>query len=538
MNQLTNRSRFWTITLFGVLACSLLFFLTNKINNFDELHYLSLAFEMHQQHYYLLPMTLGQPDIQKPPLLYWLINLGWSVFGMNTAWPLLLITLLNIGCLIATYCIAQQLFPEHPLTAQLAVIVLATGFFWFGFFNHIRFDGLLTLLTILYSYCAINIYRRRTWTWTLLAGLCLGLGFLAKGAAILVFALPFYLLLPCYETQHYAYHKWFTQFVLTCLIALCILLLWAIPLYHSLGQATLIDLFFTQQHSRLVLNHHWSELPNLLISFLPWAALPILWLNLPCLITQKINRHVLLLTWSVLLPTLFFTFCVVMHAKRYLLPLYPYCAILLAYTISLRINLKWLIIQNRILITLAAISGTGLMLLGFIPLPILSHVLPPSLSYSVWGGLLNVTALVAYFFNRHPTIKSAFSVLIGLIVAGLLVSLVGIAGVFTRTNDRTIQALTLQVQANQAKHIPQANLISGGYQIFAFKGRLPQPLPFFTNEKSVKFHNWMAKNPDGILYFSSRDHVRPCIASYPTIQLHGSNLLITIVSVKDYLASC
>ena len=71
MNTLTHTNRFWLITCLGVIGYGLLFIITNSINNLDELHYLSLAWEMHKQHYYLLPIALGHPDIQKPPLLTW-----------------------------------------------------------------------------------------------------------------------------------------------------------------------------------------------------------------------------------------------------------------------------------------------------------------------------------------------------------------------------------------------------------------------------------------------------------------------------------
>jgi 4-amino-4-deoxy-L-arabinose transferase-like glycosyltransferase len=536
IKQLSTNSKFWAFTILGVLAYSLLFVMTNSINNLDELHYLSLAFEMHKQHYYLLPVTLGHPDIQKPPLLYWLINLGWSVFGYTTTWPLMLIALINIGCLLTTWRIAQKLFPEKLLVAQLAVVVLATGVFWFHFFNRIRFDGLITLFTAMYINFAINIYRERKFKWTLLAGICMGLGFLAKGVAILVFALPFYLLLPRYESDSYAYAKWLGHFVLTLLIALVIVACWAVPLYLSLGRALIDTMFVKQQHSRVLLSHHLGEMPTLLVSFMPWTILPILLFNLKRVVKGGINKHFWLLGWTVLLSGLFFTFLVLMHVKRYLLPLYPYAAILLAYIISLNINAKILSIQNRVLSLACGIVGTALVIIGLVPIAKLNAVLPPSYDYAIWGAVLIAVAICAYFLNKLPTIQNKLVVLIGIIISGLMVGIIGINGIFTRTNDVFLEKMALQMKANQDRNIPQANLISGGYQAFDFKGHLRQPLPLF-DENSRAFKHWLQTHPNGILYFSSRKHVRSCMTTN-SFYLKGSDRIISIISVKNYLESC
>lgn len=534
MNTLTTNNRFWLITCLGVIGYGLLFILTNSINNLDELHYLSLAWEMHKQHYYLLPMALGHPDIQKPPLLYWLINLGWSVFGISTTWPLMLITLINLGCLFTTWRIAAKLFPQQPLIAQLAVVILATGVFWFHFFNRIRFDGLLTLFTVLYLNYTINCYRQRNFKWTLAAGLCMGLGFLAKGAAILIFALPFYLLLPRYESQAYAYGKWLGNFLLTVMIALAVVAAWAVPLYLSLGQKTIDTMFVTQQHSRILFTHHLSELPNLFISFLPWTVMPMLLLNLGKVKSSPRN-HFGLLAWTTVLSGLFFTFFVLMHVKRYLLPLYPLVAIMLAYVICLRTHTTVLKVQNRILIMLSAVIGCGLIALSFLQLPIIAKIIPPSHEYALWGLALLAICGLCWKLTQSPQ-QQPLTILITLVCALLITGIAGVNGVFTRSNDHFLEGLALQIQHNQLNHIPQANLISGGYQAFDFKGELQQPLPLF-DENSKSFKRWLHAHPNGILYFSMRKQVRPCMSAH-AYQLKGSDRIIAVISVAHYRTNC
>lgn len=536
MQQLSSNTKFWTITILSVLAYSGLYIITNSINNLDELHYLSLAWEMHKQHYYLLPIALGHPDIQKPPLLYWLINLGWSLFGYSTTWPLMLITLINLGCLYTTFCIARKLFPDTPLIAQLAVVVLATGVFWFHFFNRIRFDGLLALFTVMTINFSINTYRTHQLKWSLLTGVCLGLGFLAKGAAILVFALPFYLLLPRYETTHYHYSKWLGHLLLSILVSLLVVACWAIPLYISLGHKLIDVMFIKQQHSRLTLSHHLGELPTLLLTLLPWTVLPLVLGNLKSLFNKPIQKPVWLLLWTALLSGLFFTFMVLMHVKRYLLPLYPLLAIVLAYIICLDVNEKMLTLQNRLLSLICTVGGAVLIAMGFVHSKKLIHLFPETHTYVIWGVVLLLAAWSAIRLDRHVSVTNKLMISIGLILVGLVTSVAGINGIFTHANNQFLEKLALQMKTNQERHIPQANLISGGYQAFDFKGHLQQPLPLFT-ENSPQFHNWLNAHPNGILYFSSRKSVRACMAAQ-AFALKGSDRIISIVSVQQYLAAC
>jgi len=49
----------------------------------DETRYLSVAWEMWQHHTFLVPTLNGEAYSHKPPLLFWLIQLGWWLFGTS-----------------------------------------------------------------------------------------------------------------------------------------------------------------------------------------------------------------------------------------------------------------------------------------------------------------------------------------------------------------------------------------------------------------------------------------------------------------------
>src|SRR6185295_6257255 len=52
----------------------------------DETRCLAVAWRMHWSGDWLVPHLGEHPYSDKPPLLLWLINLGWSVFGVSETW--------------------------------------------------------------------------------------------------------------------------------------------------------------------------------------------------------------------------------------------------------------------------------------------------------------------------------------------------------------------------------------------------------------------------------------------------------------------
>jgi len=53
----------------------------------DETRYLAVAWEMWRDGNFIVPHLNGMTYSHKPPLLFWLMHLGWSIFGVNDWWP-------------------------------------------------------------------------------------------------------------------------------------------------------------------------------------------------------------------------------------------------------------------------------------------------------------------------------------------------------------------------------------------------------------------------------------------------------------------
>ena len=95
------------ILLLAVLSALALF--ARPLTPIDETRYVSVAWEMWQRNEYLVLFKNGEPYSHKPPLLFWLYNLGWAVTGVNEWWPRLVSPLFSLGSLLLMLSIGRRL---------------------------------------------------------------------------------------------------------------------------------------------------------------------------------------------------------------------------------------------------------------------------------------------------------------------------------------------------------------------------------------------------------------------------------------------
>lgn len=78
----------------------------------DETRYLSVAWEMWQHQSFLLPLLNGEAYSHKPPLLFWLIQLGWWLFGASDWVARLVIPTVGLAGFWLVADIVRQLDPD------------------------------------------------------------------------------------------------------------------------------------------------------------------------------------------------------------------------------------------------------------------------------------------------------------------------------------------------------------------------------------------------------------------------------------------
>jgi 4-amino-4-deoxy-L-arabinose transferase-like glycosyltransferase len=260
----------------------------------DETRYASVAWEMWLHGDYLVPHLNGETYSHKPPLLFWLMNASWALFGINDWTHRLIAPLFGLASLFLTSRIAQRLWSDSQ-AAVAAPLLLIAGIFWATFSTLTMFDMMVATWTLAGMLGLIEAWRGRAVLGWVLFALAIGLGVLSKGPVILVFLLPAALAAP-YWTKGAkpggTWGRWYLNILLATLGGAAIALAWAIPAGISGGEAYRNAIFWGQSAGRMVdsfahkkpLLWYFAILPPMLLPWLLWPSfLRALWRGLTSL---------------------------------------------------------------------------------------------------------------------------------------------------------------------------------------------------------------------------------------------------------------
>ena len=318
----------WLFLWTGLVISSIL---TRPPLPIDETRYLSVAWEMWQNHQFLVPHSNGLPYSHKPPLLFWLIQFSWWVFGVNEWSARLIAPLFGLASLFLTKRIAAILWPAFPDISRISPLILLSMGIWSIFCTLTMFDTMVVFFSLATYFLLLHQAQRpRLYYWPLI-GLMVGLGVLAKGPVILVYTAPPIILAPLWITGTAPnWWRWYGGFLAAVLIGGLLALAWALPAAFSGGQEYSQAILFGQTAGRMSQSFahqrpfYWYVLLLPLLLF-PWS----LWL--PCWRGWKIQSDgPLRFCLSILVPA-FLALCLISGKQiHYILPLLPICAILLS----------------------------------------------------------------------------------------------------------------------------------------------------------------------------------------------------------------
>ncbi|OOG59326.1 glycosyltransferase family 39 protein [Rhodanobacter sp. C03] len=468
---------------------------------------LAVAWEMWTHGHWLVPHINGQPYSEKAPLLFWLIHVGWFVFGVNDVWPRVLEVLIGGTQLVLVSMLARRLFPSRPwMTKAAPWMLLALGYaFLFGL--QIMYDVLLAVWTLAALLCLTPKLHRAEPRW-LLFGLCIGLGLLTKGPVMLLHIVFPWLLGPWWNDwarQHRA--RWYGAGVLSILLGGAMLLAWALPAGFSGGEAYRQRLFFTQTAGRVVnklaqgkdLQNHaepiWFYLLGLPLLLFPFSGWPRVWLALASLRRPLEPGLRFALCW--LLPSLIVLSLISGKQLYYPLPEFGGIVLLMAGAIAVLRERRPALADN-------GWYGTWPLGVGGIVFGLLLFALPLLVAGNyLHGEWPDAAAPYSRYFGAVFVILGALLLLRGrgelrrLAVAGL-VGVLSLNTLFTLTLwsrwDLHPTARLLGV-AGQAQH-PIGYL--GNYEgEFHFEGRLTQPISELFGDQAML--DFARNHPDGLI---------------------------------------
>ena len=145
----------------------------------DSAQYASMAREMIERGNFLQVFDRGNDYLDKPPFIFWITALCYSVFGMSEfafKFPAILFALLGI---FSIYRFTRIWYTER--TAVLAAIILATTQGYYHFTNDVRTDVYLTNAVIASIWLFSEQIRTNKGYYWIPAFVFVGIGMLAKG---------------------------------------------------------------------------------------------------------------------------------------------------------------------------------------------------------------------------------------------------------------------------------------------------------------------------------------------------------------------
>src|SRR4051794_39726337 len=156
----------------------------------DESRYAEIPREMLARGEWVVPLLQGEPYLDKPPLLYWLVMLSYSAFGVEVSAARLVPALAVHLTVIVTYLFGRRSLGERPALAGAIILGVAPAFLSMG--RLLVLDGLLTLWATVALFAALEATRtgRFRWGWWLLCAAACALGILTKGPVALVLLAP------------------------------------------------------------------------------------------------------------------------------------------------------------------------------------------------------------------------------------------------------------------------------------------------------------------------------------------------------------
>jgi 4-amino-4-deoxy-L-arabinose transferase-like glycosyltransferase len=262
-----------------ILLCSaaLLSFLRPDIplQEPQEIRYAEIPRQMLVANSWLVPLLHGEPYLDKPPLLYWLVMVSYSVFGVHD-WAARLTAcsaaFLTIG---VTYLWGRSTIGRRGALLAAMILCLSVRFIYLA--RMLTMDTLVSLFVVaalagMHLALKESAFRWRAW---LLAAVACGLGLLTKGPVtlVLVFIPVGLFLIMDRRANRPGWGAWALFFLLAAAVAA--------PWYVAIGvgDPAFARYFFWKHHvERFVtpFDHQepfWFYLPELLLGMLPWTLL-------------------------------------------------------------------------------------------------------------------------------------------------------------------------------------------------------------------------------------------------------------------------
>lgn len=485
----------WTATwviLWLILVLAALF--TRPVLPIDETRYLSVAWEMWHSGHFLVPHINGLPYSHKPPLLFWMIQLGWALLGVKAFSARLTAPFFGLLSLFLTAHLARRLWPTQRTIACLTPFVLLGLPLWAVFGTLTMFDMPLAFFTLLGATGVFVSSTGRSIRGWCLAGAAMGAGLLTKGPVVLLHLLPLGLLAPWWMGERCRganCWKWYGGLLAALLAAVAVALVWALPAAKAGGPAYAEAILWHQTAGRMVRSFAhsrpvWWYLVLLPLVLFPWFFEIPLWRQMR---RTRLDLGVrFCLSWAI--PPLLLLSLVSGKQIHYLIPLLPPAALLMARGLA---SVPWPVAGKRLwpVTSLFILAGIALLILPRLSietgdLPAVSKGMP------LWGLLLLVTGAALFLWKAGTRTAAVAGSCAAVVVFILLMHMGPLHHLRAAYDVSPMSARISRLQKAGRKIAVWPAKYAGQFQ---FAGRLTQPLAALQDRAALQ--KWINRHPGG-----------------------------------------
>jgi 4-amino-4-deoxy-L-arabinose transferase-like glycosyltransferase len=520
-------------TLLLLLLCGVTFLAglgRPAIGDSDEAFYAEAGREMVESGDWLTPRYNYEPRFQKPILFYWSVAATYTVAGTGEAQARLWAALSGVGLSLVVLAAGRRWF--HPQTGLVAGSIVATTFGYFSIGRLALPDLPLAFFVSVAIVAALagtlDDDPRRS-LWLAIAGAAVGCAFLTKGpVGVLV---PVMVLVPIWIVERRKFHVTRAGAAVALLVAILVGAPWYVAMALTHGRPYLDSFFVVDNLERFATSRFndprplWFYLPIVLGGMLPWT--PLVAVMAPVVRLRDRRRPwmtpvtVRMIIW-VAMPLVFFT-ASVGKQPRYILPVLPPLALLLAHAITDRLNRRG-DARDALVQAPAAIVG---ILLGAVAVALyrarpLLVMVPPLFVMAAIGAII-VAAGIALGVALAPRARLVPA---GIALAGAL-TLAGLQYGLSPAGHDPVQNMAALVVRHRTGTEPIAT-----FRVFVrnllFYTHLPQ-LDLPTEQDVV---DYLSSNQRVLCVISARELARIQQASNLEIRTLGEVLFLDASAVK------
>jgi 4-amino-4-deoxy-L-arabinose transferase-like glycosyltransferase len=462
----------------------------------DETRYVSVAWDMWHGGNFWVPQINGQPYSDKPPLLFYLIHMGWFFLGVNEWSARLTGPIFGLLNLFLTARLARRLWPDDTMVGSISPFVLLSMPLWAVLTTMTMFDMVLCFFVLVSVFGLLSAgFEKKHYGWLLLAA-GIGGGILTKGPIVLLFVLPPGLLAPWWtrDSGPVSWWRWYGGLSGALLVGIGIALVWVLPAARFGGAAYADAILWGQTAGRMVKSFahqrpFWWYIPMLMLAVLPWS-----W-RIPCISRQNLDHaSKFLLSWSI--PGFILLSLVSGKQIHYLIPLLPPLALL--------VSRRLVSTPSRVRAEAYILTGLYLLVGAFLIIaPFLTVYWPdwaPFMDRPVVWPIICVIAAVIFLGIPQKNIAHAISAS----CAAMVFLIIMLHIVFYR---QTMLYYDVSPMAERMAAIQQSGKTVAVYPEkyaiqFQFSGRLDTVVGLDSRQQ---LEDWLEHNPGQYVVFVSED---------------------------------